>query len=160
MLPRLTGWGMRMVGRRLFLVGLGCLSAGWVAAHTGVTNMAVMARMDGMVGMADQMEVLVPMLRGAVPFDAVRADQAFRRLAELSAAAPDQFRAPEQDPASEALPIIWEEFAAFEQRFVELQALSEAAVGQATDRASLGSVLGPIGNSCNSCHERYRETDG
>ncbi|MCU4652616.1 cytochrome c [Roseibacterium sp. SDUM158016] len=136
-----------------FGVGLAAMAA----AHTGVRNTAVLARMDNMTAMARQMEVLVPMVRGTSSFDVERARAALNELAALSEASVDLFRAPETDPRTEARPEIWENFDDFEGRALELAALARAeAVGLPDTRAALSPVVARIGESCSGCHEIYR----
>jgi len=126
-------------------------------AHTGVENPAVLARMENMKAMADQMEILVPMVRGETDFDAGRVTAALEALQRHAAEAPALFRAPEGDPQSEALPEIWENFADFEARSIELSRIAQAASAvEIEGPQALLPLVREIGGSCSSCHEDYR----
>jgi len=149
-----------MIHKRVYplsLVAAALAVAQLAAAHTGVQNQAVLARMNAMSAISDEMEILVPMARGAMPFDAVQAQTALRRLEDLAARTPDLFRAPESDPQSEALPAIWEDFADFETRARELASIADAAAARVADPATLRAAVARIGSNCSACHDRYRE---
>ena len=147
---------MKNVAWILAVTGLASAAA---LAHTGVRNPAVLARMQAMTAMADQMEVIVPMARGEATFDAARAEAAFAELARLAEETPGLFRAPEQDPRSEALPAIWEDFAEFEARSREMADRAAAAADSVADPAGLLAAVRRLGASCSGCHERYRLED-
>lgn len=142
-------------------VGIGSVllvsAAATAIAHTGVENPAVLARMENMKAMADQMEILVPMVRGETDFDAGRVTAALEALQRHAAEAPALFRAPEGDPQSEALPEIWENFADFETRSEELLDIVHAAsASQIVGPQELLPAVREIGASCSGCHEDYR----
>jgi cytochrome c556 len=99
---------------------------GMAYAHTGVQNPAVLARMENMSDIADEMEVLVNMARGATAHDATLAETARARLAEHAGEVVDLFEAPETDPQMEALPVIWEDFADFSAKAADFE---RAALG-------------------------------
>ncbi len=136
------------------LAALGVSSA--VFAHTGVQNPAVLARMDGMKSMGGQMEVLVPMVRGATAFDAAQVTAAMARLAEEADAAVILFRDREVDPRMEALEVIWTEYEDFEGRLTELARLARGYEGAIADLDALRGAVREIGASCTGCHEIYR----
>ncbi len=136
-----------------FLVVL--LAAGTAAlSHQGVTNPAVMARMEAMSDSAKALEIIGGMAKGARTFDATIAVQAKSDLRAAALKTPALFEPRETDPKSEALPVIWDEF----PNFRDLSRASVAAI-DALDTASpdgLRAGLRPIGQSCAACHERYR----
>ncbi len=125
-------------------------------AHEGVTNSAVLARMEAMSAIQDSAEVLGAMAKGERPFEAAAAREAARAIARHAAETPALFAAREMDPESEARPVIWEDFADFEARSRDLEAAAEAAAGIA-GRSELRPALARIGQACKSCHEAYRE---
>lgn len=56
-----------------------------------------------------------------------------------------------------ALPAIWEDNAAFLERYVALQdaaAAMQTAAG--TDLAALQGALGGLGGTCQACHQQFR----
>ena len=126
-------------------------------AHTGVQNPAVLARMDNMKGIAEQMKVLVPIARGQAPFAEDRVDAALADLEAHVAETPELFRAEEHDPRSEALPAIWENYPDFEAKSDVLldvvRTASASGIGSVED---LVPVIRQIGASCSGCHEQYR----
>ncbi len=86
------------------------LTATTALAHQGVQNRAVLARMNGMSAIAENIKVLGNMAKGKVAFDQKAARVALQRMADHAAEAPELFEAREDDPKSEALPAIWEDF--------------------------------------------------
>ncbi|MEO1306935.1 MAG: cytochrome c, partial [Pseudomonadota bacterium] len=111
-------------GRVLTIIGAGGIIAGSLAlAHDGVKNAAVMARMHGMSEIAAQMKAIGDMAKGETTFDAAQARAAVASIAEHAGAVPGLFEAPETDPKSEALPVIWEKFGDFTGKALDLQVI-------------------------------------
>ena len=102
------------------------------------------------------------MARGG-EFDAAIVERNARRIATLAPMLPEAFAAMdtrEFDLETEALPIIWEEFAEFGQRANNLaQAVTELADMAATgNQAETLRMAGSIGRTyCGGCHEMFRE---
>ncbi|KUF09491.1 c-type cytochrome [Pseudoponticoccus marisrubri] len=143
--------------RRLPVLLLSICAAGAVLAHGGVQNPAVKARMDLMVEVKDAMAVLGNMARGRTGFDPVAAEAARTALVGHAAEIPARFEAPETDPKTEALPAIWTDW----PRFVAT-AEQMGTAAAALDTGSLDTLragLGPLGQSCSACHERFRKAD-
>lgn len=139
--------------RIAFTVGL-CAIAGAALAHSGVQNPAVKARMDLMGDIKEATGVLGGMAKGAIPFDAAKAEAARVALYEAAVKVPASFEAPEMDPKSEAVPAIWEKWDDFTAKS---DLLVEAAAGVATDSIDdLRAGLMQIGQSCGACHKSYR----
>lgn len=139
---------------------IGLVSVTWICvasavlAHGGVTNRAVLERMEGMTQLADSVKVLGNMAKGATGFDPDRAAEAKAALAHNAAQVTAQFRAPETDPKSEALPVIWSDWDRFAQ---EAAALEKAVADMETGTLEgVRAGLGTVGQSCSGCHERYR----
>ena len=130
------------------------LSATVVTAHTGVENPAVLARMEAMKESQDALETIGRMAKGSLTFDAAQAVDAKAALLDAAIRTPALFEAREADPKSEALPLLWDEFA----RFRDLNAAAVAAI-ESLDTSSVDGMrtgLAPIGRACSACHERYR----
>ncbi|MCO6383634.1 cytochrome c [Oceanicola sp. 502str15] len=140
---------MRLTLPALLLVSLPA------AAHDGVQNPAVKARMAVMEEIQAGTKVLGQMLNGMRPFEP---DEAEAAAAAIRAAAPGivpAFRPEEDDPKSEASPAIWLEFPAFE---AEATALEQAAAALDTSsEAALKASFATLGKSCRSCHASYQE---
>lgn len=135
---------------------LALLITGTVAlAHTGVKNPDVKARMHLMKQIADATKVIGQMAKGAVPFDAERANAAARTLAKHSARVPALFETPADDPTSEARPAIWETFDEFIRLSEDMgRAAQSANIGSQEDAAA---ALKSLGQTCSACHELYRD---
>ncbi len=138
----------------MFLVlGLG---AGVASAHEGVKDPDVLARMQSMSRLKEELALLGGMAKGEARFDAAEARAAARSLSQEATRIVPLFDVRANDPASEALPEIWTRFDDFETRAA---ATADAAAGAAqgiTDRKSLRRAMGRIGKTCRSCHENYR----
>lgn len=145
--------------RLMSAIGAGVLLVTAVAAyaHQGVTNPAVMARMEAMSGIGDATKVLGQMVKGTQPFDQAAARSAAETIAKLAADTPDLFRAREDDKMSEALPAIWDNFDDFANKAGVMETAAQRASTNITDLASLRSALGEIGQTCKACHSDYRK---
>lgn len=150
------------MSRALLLAAL-CLGTGLgsglgtATAHEGVRNPAVMAWMENMKQIGAATKVLGTMAKGAQDFDAATADAALRDLARAAALTPGLFETPQSDPKSEALPVIWENWADFTAESVALEDLARGLEGTITTQKALRRGLRKIGATCTSCHESYRE---
>lgn len=145
--------------KRLFVmlvVGLST-SATWIAAHGGVSNPAVLARMESMKQQQDAVKILGSMVKGAVAFDAQKARAAIGQLAEHAAQTTVLFEAQEMDPKTEALPNIWTSFDDFETKAAALEAVALELQGAISDPGDLANGLTQIGSACKSCHQQYRK---
>lgn len=143
--------------RATAIVVVALLTATTALAHQGVKNRAVLARMNGMSAIAENIKVLGAMAKGKVAFDQEAARSAAEAIAQHAGEAPALFAAREDDPKSEARPVIWDDFEDFTAQAEELE---EIASGLAVSLASpddLGPALQKLGANCRSCHEVYRE---
>ena len=135
------------------------LGAPWALAHHDATG-PVKHRMDFMEAMGEAMKGLGDMIQGKRAFDLAEARTHARTLEEHMLVILEQF--PEgstQDP-SEALPIIWEEWPAFEEVAVRSQKESAEMRVILEDGADPQAVLDQyvaLGKACSACHDRYRE---
>lgn len=125
-------------------------------AHSGVTNRAVMNRMNGMTGLQEATAVLGKMIKGETPFDATSAGAARDVLIDQSNAVPDLFRAPEMDPKAEADPRIWSNWEGFLARNDQMLAAAQALDTQSLQGLRTG--MAALGQSCQACHSQYRIT--
>jgi len=127
-----------------------------VAAHEDAKNPAVIERMKAMEAIGAGMDALVSMAKGEMAFDADKADQAVSTFIEKGMLAPGLFEANETDPATEALPAIWENWDDFVTKSENMVAVAKS-IGSIPDEAALGPVLGKIGGTCKACHRDYRK---
>lgn len=128
---------------------------GAALAHSGVTNPAVMARMEAMSGIAADVKALSAMARGEVAFDAAEVARAMAAIAETGGQVPALFEAPETDPKSEALPTIWTSYPTFTSRAAALVSAAEAG-SRAEDTAELQAALAALSETCRSCHASFK----
>ena len=126
-------------------------------AHSGVKNGDVMARMMVMSTIGDQMKVLGSLAKGQAAFDAAAANAALIEVAAQSAQIAPMFETRADDPKSEALPIIWEQWEDFTKLAIASETTAEALAGTITSEKDLGPALGQIGGTCKACHSKYRE---
>lgn len=130
--------------------------AGPVLAHGDVKNPVVKMRHAAMKAIADNTKVLGEMAKGALPFDAAKAQEAAAAIAAQAAMTPALFEDPSNtDPKSEALPAIWDNFADFTAKSDALVTAAEGVDTSTLDGVRAG--LGQIGGACKACHSKYRE---
>lgn len=145
-----------MKPRPILAIAAFCLAtaATAVLAHSGVKNKAVMARMTAMGEIKDAVATLGDMAKGVAPYEANTAKAARDRLIVLAKTAPALFETPASDPKSEALPVIWENWADFSAK---ADAMTQAAQTiDTSSRGAIGASLGRVGAACSGCHETYR----
>ena len=145
---------IRTVGLTLGVVLMTFVSA---SAHQGVRNPAVKARMDAMVGINDAMQTIAHMAKGGSPFNQSEAKSAVAEIARLAGVMPDLFRDRQDDPKSEALSVIWDDFDDFVQKSMDMQHAAFNASGLISDAESLTLVIREIGVTCKACHSDYRK---
>lgn len=124
------------------------------AAHDGVTDPNVMARMSLMDDIRLNMAALGGMARGRIAFDADKAQKAQDKLAALSAKIPAVFQAQSDDPVSESSPKVWSDWDGFTAQAVAMEAAAKGMDVSSLDQ--LKATMGPLGGSCSSCHRAYR----
>lgn len=126
-------------------------------AHEDVKDPNVKQRMMLMSEVGANTKTLGKMAKGAQPFDAVSAQAALAKIAELSKAAPAAFEVQGDDPKTEALPVIWDEFDNFTDLSMKLSADAEMLAGQVNTLDDLRANMALIGGGCKACHSKYRE---
>lgn len=139
-------------------LGILCLALGTTAlAHEGVKNPAVMKRMHGMKEIGSDLKVLVQMAKGETLFDQSVAQAAAASIATRAVEAPELFEAKEDDPKSEALPAIWNNFDDFTAKSKALEKVALRAITSMATLEELRPALQEIGAACTQCHRTYRE---
>lgn len=129
--------------------------ASMALAHNGVKNAQVMARMQGMEQIGAASKTLGNMARGRLAYDADAAAAAKAALTLHAGEIAGLFEENASDPKSEALPVIWEDFADFTAKADALTQAAEALDISSAD--SIGAGMRAIGGSCRSCHSTYRQ---
>ncbi|MBT8409006.1 MAG: cytochrome c [Alphaproteobacteria bacterium] len=125
-------------------------------AHTGVKNPDVLARMEVMKGIADHTKLIVQMSRGVVPYDADQMKAAAAGIEASTAETIAKFEIRAEDPKSEALPSIWEDWQRFETLSLEM-GQAAAGISDATSPAELALAAKALGETCAACHKAFRE---
>ncbi|PTV93312.1 cytochrome c556 [Rhodobacter aestuarii] len=136
------------------LIALGVATMAF--AHGGVKNPAVLARMENMKAISDQMKGLAAMAKEERPFDAAQIVRSLEQISADAARIPALFQAPETDPKSEALPAIWQEFDRFENLSADLS-VAVTEVGAPENLTDLRSAVQQIGVTCKACHDPFRD---
>lgn len=147
---------MKQQSRRVIAVLMTGLATAAIA-HEGVQNPAVMARMEGMSAIAESLKVMGQMANGQTGFDADQARAAAAAIAGHAAEINTLFEPREDDPKSEALPVIWERFDDFSMLALELEDLARAASGSITTFDDLAPVLSGFARNCRACHATFRQ---
>ena len=126
-------------------------------AHSGVKNEAVMKRMALMTSIAEQMKIVGSMAKGQATFDAEKARAALQEISQDSSGIPHLFKTQADDPKSEALPKIWEQFDTFTALANDTAKLSAQLATTVDSKADLLNVLKQMGASCKACHADFRQ---
>lgn len=104
------------------------------------------------------------MARGDREFDAELAERNARRIAELAPIIPDVVAAMDTrdfDVETEALPRIWDNMDAFEQRAADLEEAANtfAEIAADGDRMEVIGAVREFGSNCGDCHDDFRVDD-
>lgn len=142
--------------KTVFAVALVALGTA-ALAHGGVKDKDVMARMEVMKTIGDQMKIIGSMAKDEAGFDAGAANAAVTEIAAQSAQIATLFESRADDPKSEALPAIWEDWEHFTQLASAAETTAEGMIGTISAEADLGPALGKLGGTCKACHSKYRK---
>ncbi len=145
----------------IFAAGLWSVAAIGTAIAQESQNPAVKARTSIMKLYAFNLETLGGMIKGEVEYDAEAATRAANNIVVLTQidqsamwpAGSDNA----SDPATRALPAIWENFpdvGAKGQAMAEAAVAMQAAAGQ--DVEAVKAAMGQLGGACTACHKAYR----
>lgn len=100
------------------------------------------------------------MARDLVPWDDTLFLRNAQRIAWMTTMIPDAFRADTRahDLETEALPVIWEDFARFEELAANARRSAERLVEVAAsgDRDAARQAIGALTDDCKACHETFR----
>ena len=107
-----------------------------------------------MKSMGGAAKALGGMASGEVAYDAAAAEAAKQVLIAASADIGAKFTNNNADPASEALPAVWEKWDDF---LAKGKALGDAAGAlDVASAESIGAGMAGVGGSCKGCHTDYR----
>jgi len=143
--------------RRMVLISLaflGCISAG-VAADDPIA-----ARKALMAANGKATKAVVPMLKGAEPFNLETVKAALETYIDAAGKMPALFPVgTETGGKTQVLPTAWSNKADFDAKFAKFGEDSKAALAAITDEASFKANFGPVLKNCGGCHEAYRAKD-
>lgn len=132
--------------------------SGAAFAHSGATGI-VKERMDMMLEIGDDMELIGNMVRGKTPYDAEAAERAALSIADHAGAFTAVFPPGSLQHPTEALPAIWDnwdEFADLSEKLkTDANALASVAA-MSTSGAEISAQFADMGRSCSACHEKFR----
>ncbi len=119
----------------------------------------IKARKDLMDANGDATKAVVPILKGAAPFQLEVVQAALKSYIDAADKAPALFPPGSDQGKTHALPAIWTHKDDFDARFAKLGADSKAALAAITDEASFKANFLPVLKNCNGCHDLYRAKD-
>ncbi len=133
------------------------LSAALVAGAANADEGAIGYRQKVMDAVGGHMQAMVAIAKQEVPHGAHLKVHA-ANMAALAGIAGDLFPAGSGGGDSSALPAIWTDTAAFQER---LDALSAAAtklnaVVESGEMGEFGAALGGLGQACKGCHDKFK----
>jgi len=103
------------------------------------------------------------MAQGRIPWDDALFARNAQRLAWMTSMIPDAFRADTRahELDTEALPVIWEEYARFETLAANAQRSAErlAEVAQGDDKDAARAAVSALIDDCRACHDDFRLDD-
>jgi cytochrome c556 len=99
---------------------------------------------------------IVPMLKGAAPFDLATVQKALHTYVDAAQKMPSLFPADSKTGDTNALPAIWDNVADINARFAKLGKEATAALAAVKDEASFKANMPDIFKNCGGCHEKYR----
>ncbi len=124
-------------------------------AHDGVKDAQVMARMNLMGMIADDMKILGGIAKGTTEFSADQVAELSEKLAEHARGIIPLFEVQATDPKSEAREEIWTDWPGFTDAASEMEAAA-LALGISTDLDGFQAAFGTLGKTCGACHKDYR----
>lgn len=108
--------------------------------------------------MGDAAKPTGAMLKGEADFDIAAIKNAIKVYQEKAALQPKLFPDDSKEgEKTESLPVIWENKADFEERFVKLAEAAKAADTSITDEETFQAEWPKVMGNCGSCHKKYRK---
>jgi cytochrome c556 len=136
----------------------------FVAAAIGATavmaqNVAVIdERQKLLKDMSKATKPVGAMFKGEAEFDLAQVKAALKAIQETAPRLPPLF--PEDSKTgsdTEALPVIWDDKADFEDRFKKLADAAKAAEASIIDEATFPDTWKQVMGNCSGCHKKYRK---
>lgn len=135
----------------------GAVSTAPAASHEKATGV-VKERMEVMKSIGKAMKGLSAMAKGEATYDAAEVKTMATSIQSKSAEIPKLFPEGSLQPASEALPAIWQDWPKFEKLAKQLGQTS-GAVADAADggRGAMIPAFANLAKNCNACHTDFRK---
>lgn len=144
--------------RKIMLTAAAMTISGFAFAHSGADGI-VKERMDMMGEIARGMKTIGAMMKGEAAYDAEMAKASALEIYGHMSHIAEMFPEGSTEKPSEALPAIWEnwdEFVALADKLkADAKTLAEVA-GTASSAAEIKGQFALVGQSCGSCHEKFR----
>ena len=126
-------------------------------AHEDVENHTVKSRMLAMSTFVENMRTLGGMAKGVIDFDLEQSKAALANIESTAKTVPVLFESDEMHPKSEALPLIWTNFADFTAKSEALEGVAAKALASFSSKDDLIPSIRALGGMCKSCHSKYRK---
>lgn len=123
-------------------------------AHEGIYK----DRADTMKALGGAAKSTGAMLKGEAPFDLAKAQAAGQIVADKAALIPGLFPEGTNAGKSEALPIIWTDWAGFTAA-ANLLGERASVLASAENQKAAGAAFGGMIKACGGCHKTYRLDD-
>jgi cytochrome c556 len=128
-----------------------------LAAGAGVAaDNPIQARQGLMKANGKATKAVVPILKGAAPFDLATVQTALNTYIQAADKGPALFPAGSDKGKTGALPAIWANKSDFEAHFAKLGTDAKAALASIKDGASFKANFPAVLKDCGDCHQTYR----
>lgn len=139
----------------------GTIAAALTVLALGATSIAqqdpIAARKALMKRNNDNAALLVRMMRGQMPFDAAKVDEALAQWADTGQKFPSLFPDNTKTGDTRAMPAVWEKRAEFNALAARFAKNSNDNRGKIKDAEGVKTLIGLIGKDCGDCHEIFRQ---
>lgn len=129
------------------------------ATAVGAQNVAVIdERKKLLKDMGKATKPVGAMFKGEAEFDLAQVKAALKVIQETAPRLPPLF--PDDSKTgneTEALPVIWDEKADFEDRFKKLAEAAKAAEASITDEETFPDTWKQVMGNCSGCHKKFRK---
>ena len=151
--------------RKVAVAALAALIAGLIAAPAAALDAeqaqkATETRQSVLKVVGWNMTPLGAMARGVIPYDGEIVARNAERIGWMTSMIPDAFRADTREHAleTEALPVIWEDYARFETLAgnARASAMKLAEVAARGDEAAARQAISALVDDCRACHNDFR----
>jgi len=139
-------------------VAVVALAMAFAASAVIAQSDPIAARKALMKGNDDGAKVVVPMMRGRVPFDGAKVEPVFAQWAETARKLPGLFPpGSETGGRTHASPKVWQNKADFDAKAADFgKAVADNRTQAAASLDGLKAAVAAVGKACDNCHEDYR----